>query len=63
VINYGTSFERMMRSLEDTALFNEKSSNPKRSVLLHGHPGVGKTLLAISFCRKASFTYLKIISP
>ena len=53
----------MMRSLEDTALFNEKSSNPKRSVLLHGRPGVGKTLLAINFCRKASFTYLKIISP
>jgi vesicle-fusing ATPase len=66
VINYGSSFERLMRSLEDTAMFGEEvtsNSNPKRSVLLHGRPGTGKTLLAINFCRKANFTYLKIISP
>lgn len=63
VINYGPSFDRLVNSLRETALFGEAAASPKRTVLLHGRPGSGKTLLAVNFCRAANFTYLKILSP
>lgn len=52
-----------MNSLQQTAIINEDSKNSKRSVLLYGRPGTGKSILAINFSKMISFTYLKIISP
>ncbi len=63
VINYGSVFDRIMEELKNLCYIKKDSKNPKRSVLLHGRPGTGKTLLAVDFCRKSNFTYLKIISP
>ena len=42
---------------------NENSSSQKRSIILYGRPGSGKTTVAVNFAKHAPFTYLKIISP
>lgn len=52
-----------MNNLQETTVINENSGNLKRSVLLYGRPGTGKTMVAINFSRHTNFSYLKIISP
>jgi vesicle-fusing ATPase len=52
-----------MNSLEETSAINENSHSSKRSVILSGKSGTGKTTLAINFVKHKSFSYLKIISP
>lgn len=63
VINYGSSFDRVMNSLMETSVMGENSHNSKRSVILYGKPGTGKTTIAINFVKHRSYSYLKIISP
>jgi len=63
IINYGASFDRINNYLHEASAMSENSGNSKRSILLYGKPGTGKTTLAINFAKHASFTYLKIISP
>ncbi len=52
-----------MSNLQEASVINEDSGNQKRTVILYGKPGTGKTTLAINFAKHASFSYLKIISP
>lgn len=52
-----------MNNLEETSQITEHSHSAKRSVILSGKPGTGKTTLAINFVKHKNFSYLKIISP
>jgi vesicle-fusing ATPase len=44
-------------------IIEEKSSNQKRNVIVHGLQGTGKTTSVIHFTKHKNFSYLKIISP
>lgn len=37
--------------------------NQKRSLLLHGASGTGKTLMAVNFAKHSKFSFVKFISP
>jgi vesicle-fusing ATPase len=37
--------------------------NQKRSILLHGDSGTGKTLMAVNFAKHSKFSFVKFISP
>lgn len=62
VINYGPTYDRVMNTLQETATMGDRVAGEKRSVLLYGPAGSGKTTLAMAFARHTVFSYLKIIS-
>ena len=64
IIRFHPTIDRL---LNDGALFVDQVRNstktPLVSVLLHGHPGSGKTALAASIALSSEFPYIKLISP
>ena len=37
--------------------------NQKRTILLHGFSGTGKTLLSVNYAKHSKFSFVKFISP
>lgn len=41
----------------------QNASNQKRSILLYGKSGTGKTLMSLNFAKHSKFSYVKFITP
>lgn len=63
LINYGGNYERVMNALMQAAEMKDNLPNQKRSVLIHGKQGTGKTMFSLNFAKHSKFTYVKFIAP
>lgn len=53
----------MLNSIEEASLMRNNIPNQKRSILLYGKQGTGKTLMSVNFAKHSKFSYVKFISP
>jgi DNA replication protein DnaC len=52
-----------LNSLTEAAEMKDNIPNQKRSILLYGKSGTGKTVMGLNFAKHSKFSYVKFIAP